>query len=493
MLTKKHEAVEQFLKDVDDQILYQPMHEAINEELCWHIEDKAEMYMQYGLEEETAYEKAVLDMGEPSALGIKLNQAHHLRVAKPLLFLIFALTFLGIVGNITYGGFFYLFDSFYFLWGIIVLLLVTWKGYPLLVKYTNLFLKIFLIGLLILTGFYLIPRIFNIEVMFGSFLGIYSTSVKYGVLQLSIPMLTVILYRNRRNGLRGIGIVFAYEAVMILAARFTHMSDTAYVPIATMLIACTGIMLYMLLKKYMTVGEIKGTIAIILGTAVLILLFIFSQAHGIFINLQMFVNPHARASVTNAWDDSYNNVLIRELLSRTELFGEVQLSDEELLRYTTSQWYYEDGEGRWNNGEDGWISLGRHVELKLRSGVDFEIEDALPQHYLNNYRISYWIIKYGIIPALVPISLILLTQIVMFAVALKIRNRLGKLTALAGCMAFSVQNGFYFLGNFGFQFGSFGNLPFVSEGMVSITGTMVMAGLILSAYRFDTVVREERF
>ena len=52
MLTKKEQQIEAFLNDVDEQIAYHPIHTAINEELRAHIDDKAEMYMEFGLNEE---------------------------------------------------------------------------------------------------------------------------------------------------------------------------------------------------------------------------------------------------------------------------------------------------------------------------------------------------------------------------------------------------------------------------------------------------------
>ena len=87
MRSDVHKVLNHFLEEVDEQIGYQPMHAAINEELRAHIEDKAHVYMEYGVEEEEAYEKAVRDMGDASALGIEMHEAHHLRTAKPLLLL----------------------------------------------------------------------------------------------------------------------------------------------------------------------------------------------------------------------------------------------------------------------------------------------------------------------------------------------------------------------------------------------------------------------
>lgn len=49
---------------------------------------------------------------------------------------------------------------------------------------------------------------------------------------------------------------------------------------------------------------------------------------------------------------------------------------------------------------------------------------------------------------------------------------------------------FYVLGNFGFQYATFPNLPLISEGRISIIFNMLLLGLILSAYRYDHVVEE---
>lgn len=95
----EHEVLIQFLADVDEQIRYRPMHAAVNEELKAHIEDKAETYMEYGMEEEEAFRRAVREMGDASAIGIQMNEAHHLRTAKPLLVLLFVLMGIGIRGN----------------------------------------------------------------------------------------------------------------------------------------------------------------------------------------------------------------------------------------------------------------------------------------------------------------------------------------------------------------------------------------------------------
>ena len=49
MRSEQQEKLLHFLEDVDEQISYRPVHAAVNEELRAHVEDKAEVYMEYGV------------------------------------------------------------------------------------------------------------------------------------------------------------------------------------------------------------------------------------------------------------------------------------------------------------------------------------------------------------------------------------------------------------------------------------------------------------
>ena len=491
MLTKKEKLIDEFLKDVDDQIAYQPMHSAINEELKAHIEDKAEMYMDFGLNEDVSLEKAIRDMGDAYALGIQLNETHRLRTAKPLLILIMALVGLGWIGNIIDDGLFGIFDSAYYVIGLGILGLIFYRGYPVMLQYAERILKILLASMILWVILLALQRRWDIPIMSHALLRLYSPSVLFGIFQLSSPMLSVFLYRRRKKPWTSLGIMFAYQAVMILISRISYVGEYSYIPYLTMIISTVSISAYMIYKRYLNVEIKKGFIFIFAGTILLLWTFCALQWKDVSRNIQMFINPNARASVTSSWDDSYNNVLIRELLSKAEPIGKIELSKEELVRYGTAQWYYEDGEGTWNGNTSPNENFEDEIAYRMQFLDDPEIEDVMPNHYHNNLRIALWILKYGWIPALAILGLIIATQVVIFQTSWKIHNRLGRIVAIAGSITLAVQNIFYICGNFGFQFGKFGNLPFVSEGLVSIAGTMTMAGIILSAYRFDTVVKEE--
>lgn len=490
MRSEQEEKLERFLEDVDEQISYRPIHAAVNEELRAHVEDKVEVYMDYGVKEDEAYDKAIRDMGDASVIGIQMNETHHLRIAKPLLFSLLGLMCLGVIGNFVDRGF-SLWEipyNGYFLWGLFVLILVAWYGYPFLLKHTG--------KILILLGaagvLFVMSRI--VTLYNGSFMPsiagfqLYSPSAAFGILQVAIPASVVLLYRGRHKGLRSLLLIGGVQIVLLCLIVYCHFWRYADVAFWTFLLSCLGVELYMAGKEYLDMDKKKGFGAAIVCFLVLTAVWAGVQKEWVYKELELFMNP--KAQTESPWEDGYNNILIRELLGRAEAVGKIRLSEEELIRYGTARWYYEDGPGVWSDTNRLHESLEDYAEYRMQFLDEPKLMDILPQHYHNNYRIAWWILRYGWIPGLALTLLLCGAYGLLFVTAFRIRNRLGRIVALAGSLAMWIQFLFYLLGNFGCQFGMFGNLPFVSEGVVSITGSALMAGLILSAYRFDTVVTE---
>ena len=145
---------------------------------------------------------------------------------------------------------------------------------------------------------------------------------------------------------------------------------------------------------------------------------------------------HPESQATSAWTDAYNNVLIRNLLGRAELTGKIRLSEEELVRYGTSEWYYSDGPGIWKGGsEEAKENFEQYVSYRMQFLEEPGLAEILPQHYLNNYRFAWWILEAGWPPGIFWILLNLAVYILMFHTALHIRNRLARLMAFAGSLA----------------------------------------------------------
>lgn len=74
MLTKE------FLEKVCNQIKYKPIVNDISEELTLHINEQKENYIEYGLDEKAAEERAVENMGDGEEIGKKLNKIHKPRL-----------------------------------------------------------------------------------------------------------------------------------------------------------------------------------------------------------------------------------------------------------------------------------------------------------------------------------------------------------------------------------------------------------------------------
>ena len=513
MPSETYGIVEAYLKDVDDQISCKLGLSSVNEELRGHIEDKTALYMEYGLDREEACRRAVRDMGAPDVVGMELNKRRRLRTAKPLLFVVLALMAVGLTGELLRSAAGRSMSDIileaagqrYYLWGLLVLFLVARFGYPFLLRHTKGVCVFFLAVCAFFGGLYLslkvcpgwVDRLYAYTatrlpgMLFHIFISLFRTTLFLGIIQLAVPVGAVLLYRKRNQYFRGIFFFCLFQALMILLGKGNFLQERSYIPILILLSSCLGTALYLLRKGWCSVKKSQGAAAALAGFCILLIFWAAPQWSRIRGNLEVCVNPGSRASVTDAWDDSYNNVLIRELLGRARAFGQIELTEEELVRYGTSQWYYEDGDGNWNNGSETSVRpFEEHVAYRMQFLEEPDLREILPQSYMENYRISWWALRYGWVPALFLTVLVLALPAAALWTAFRIRNRLGRLTAFSGALVFSVQTVFYLVENFGFQFGAFSNLPFVAEGLVSITGSAVLAGLILSAYRFDTVIEE---
>lgn len=76
-------AIDQYINHILQSVLNTEMHEDIRTELNDHIYSLLEEYLQLGIPEKDATEKAIKSMGEPNALGNQLNNVYHFNT-KPL-------------------------------------------------------------------------------------------------------------------------------------------------------------------------------------------------------------------------------------------------------------------------------------------------------------------------------------------------------------------------------------------------------------------------
>ena len=477
---------EAFLEDVADQIAYKPLRPAVVRELKDHIDDRTEEYLSEGMSPEDAVKKAVEAMGDGVAIGTGINAVRHVRSSRLLMVLTVILLLIGlaaetctaVIPELTFRGL-----SIY-LTGAVLLVVMALKGYPLLIRYQK--------QLLILAA-----AIFTAEAIFLSMIEfdwiadvIWDTAyiipwhmINYYALLLTGPVFAILLYRMRKQTPKAMAAAFLLTAGAVLIHYFTYKSFTL-AEIVIFLFSMIGSITYMVCRGIFAGNKRKLLLRTAVGSVVLLL--VYGMLPGQSRYFQAFVNPEANARDTS--DDSYNGVLIRNLLSKSPAAGSLSLTPEELMEYGTGEWYFTYGDAK-EAAAEGKKPFSEHHWIPFPyDKSEVTLWNILPQHYANNYLLAVSILQFGWLAGMLLLAVIAVFYVILFSCILRIRG------ALAGAVSFHCglcllfQSVLYILGNFGFQYGSFPNLPMVSEGRFSILVNMLLLGFILSACRYDRVI-----
>lgn len=109
---------------------------------------------------------------------------------------------------------------------------------------------------------------------------------------------------------------------------------------------------------------------------------------------------------------------------------------------------------------------------------------GLSGHYAN-YRILYYVLSYGIMPAVLMLFLACGMYLVLFRCIKMLSNHTHRMLAISCFSCLFMQFILYFLGNFGLLFLCFPALPILSEGLSSIIINAFFIGIILNLYQYD--------
>ncbi|MGL5868695.1 permease prefix domain 1-containing protein, partial [Clostridium chrysemydis] len=88
---KDNNKVKSFLDTTISKVKNKDMHLEIREELLNHIEDKFYFYISLGLDENSALEKSLLEMGSSEDIGEELNLVHKKKLDVFLMALVISL------------------------------------------------------------------------------------------------------------------------------------------------------------------------------------------------------------------------------------------------------------------------------------------------------------------------------------------------------------------------------------------------------------------
>lgn len=430
---------DKFIQEVLSYVRYKKIHSSIEIELKDHINCLKQSYIDEGLEEDEAYQKAVLQMGEAEDIGKSLNKAHKPRMEWSVLILIIGIIGIGLMTLFfaeSYETSQMFRDRFtkQIIWtalGGIALVTMYLIDYQYFVKWD-------IVGYVLGIGILIYALHFG-QYMNGSLMWITIGFVKFNYVELALPILIIsyvgIIHRLGHEQMKDyliLGIIALGPILLIVKKSFT----------SAMLI---GICLLIVITVYVANSSFKGKRVKLLGgiyggvgiLGVLMVSLFSMQPHRLE-RLKVFLNPQ---------------------LAPVE--GGYEIIQMKIIR------------------ENASFLGGR--------GLEVHPIGYLPEATSN--RIFTFIIgSMGWLMGVFLIVMIAFVIVRMFKTTTKIQDGYGKLLSLSIATLFALQ----FIINIGMNLGFFPptsmGLPFVSYGGTSMIVNGMLIGIFLSIYRKKDII-----
>ena len=428
---------EEYLKKLTDQIRCAKARAAIAEEMLGHIDEQKHAYISQGMDAEEAEEAAVKEMGDPVEAGSLLDSIHRPRMAWRMIGLIGALSIAGfIILNLLQRNFsdmtFVVGSAIHYggwvVAGFVLMIGVCYTDYSRIGRWAKeIMLGAFIVLFLGVTAFGTAVN-GSVTVIYG-----YHVNVKMLVF-LFVPLYGAVLCRYRGEGKRAVvkGLLWMAPALLI-ALKIPSLAAVLILFLAFM--AVLSVAIY---KNWFCVSR-KAALGILWLSALLIPILFWLRLLGSGpayqrSRLQAMLHPGEAAKGSQIY-------AIRQLLSDSRLLG---------------------------NGNRGYGKAAR-----LPDGID--------------YVLGYVASCYGILIAVLLVTLMTVLFLYFLKVSLKQKNQLGMIMGCGCSVVLFAQLLFYILINTGVLPAGSVYCPFITYGGYGMLVTYVLLGLLLSIYRYQDV------
>lgn len=427
-----------YLQAVLAQVRWKQAHDVISRDLSDHIEDQTEAYFRGGIERDAALERAVEEMGDPVDVGLMLDASYRPRIALRLLLALGTLVLAGILIRAIFYR----------------LTAVEWVSYAI-----ALFIGVGCFVLTLRINLYkALKWAWHLEIAFlliacvvpilwdwlSDQIGIVHFNYAYvQFLWLLYPVIyAFVVYRMRGSNLFGLAIAGALFCVPLFARaiRFTAIGHYEIDAAA----ACFVIIMLAIQLKCFRGNRVIAFVLTLLVTGFGTLLTAVSEPYR-------FARLHGMLYPSNdPLGDGWLTLRIQELVGKAVIWG--------------------------------------------RGGVlSPESQSFLDQNasFTSNYVMSYLIYEYGYIVAIFLILLVIAFLCFGFTRARRLGSQLGKLLSSGILIVFSMQAFLYVLPCIGYPFTSSAFFPFVTDGNLVLVIDFMLAGLLLSLFRTDTLYSDK--
>lgn len=432
--------IKNFLKAVCEQIKYTPAIKGISEELENHIQEIKEDYINGGIKEIEAEEKAVSQMGTAEEIGKKLNKIHRPKFDWKLTILILILVGFGLLVAIlkSNGGYTYIGQEIiYIIIGIALSIGLYFFDYRKIKSYSNL---IYIVALLVM----LMP-ILGAEYKINGISYINLWGISVNICTISIPMFVIafvgyIVDYDKNNVIKITTLEKEFrinkDLVKIIASCIFAIIPMLVIPSLTSAIILSFIYLVLFTSKILQdrKNRLKKCI-IIFGTIAICMVFFLSiipeyRLQRIITSFKPELDPQG---------SGYTGMLQKEILENAKLFGGAET--EELLN----------------------------------------AESIISKE--SQFTFIYLIGKIGTVLSGILVLIIILTCIKLILNAKYIKEQYGKFLIIGISSLYIFESIISVLMNLNLAPTTNINLPFVTYGGVFFLVNIVNMAIILSVYR----------
>ena len=418
--------MEEYLRILLEQIRCRQAHGAIRDEMEAHIRQQIEDNIASGMSMEQAEKAAVLDMGSPVETGIALDRIHRPQIAWKMILFITAITIAASVMHILLG-------TQEYVWGATVGLVLMILMYRL--DYTRIaeFAKPIAVFLLfaVFAGYHMG------ETMHG-----VTQSIQVGEIEISlfplmlfyVPLYAAIIYSYYGSGYQGLAKAVIWMILPIIAALRMPSWTLAAILLAAQVVILTiavGKGWYHIAKEKTLVG-LWGTV---LGLPILV-----------------FVQKYVMGGAAN-----YQVMRIRMILTGQKEWDYTAKTAVDGIRSSV------------------WIGdSGQNISANLPGGD-------------SQFVLTYLISNYGFVAGILICAALAFLIIRFFMIAVHQRNQLGMAMGV-GCTMVIMLNGVINIAqNMGMIPSVQSFLPFFSAGNTSLVVSYMLAGIVLSIYRYKNI------
>ena len=432
-----------YLETVRQQIRWKRAQPIVLEEIENHITDQKNALLKEGVDEETATDKALTEMGDPVIVGEQLDHAHRPKPDWTLLTLTGAMLLLGFAIQ------FFIDSTFDGAWRLEQQML--WVGIALIVMLAAYFADFTIVGKYPKLVFFTLGAI---TLVFCFFTGEVKGATVYAIYPLLLfpTAFAGLVYSMRNNG---------YDGLILCGAAFVIPALLSMlVPSLTVLfllgVSCLIILTAAVLKGWFNVRKRSALLILYIPTAV-----VLSASFGMIMMGVSYRTERLRA-ILNPFSDpqgmGYMVIAIRRILAHAQLIGSGMPMN-----------YHDYG-----GSVDASNILAAHMLPAINT----------------DYLLTYLTYRFGWIALLGIIALFTVFIVRAAMLSKKQKSVLGFLTSTAIVSTFSVQFIVYIASNLGFMLFSPLSLPLISYGKMALVTNMFLIGLLLSVFRTGILVRD---